>query len=41
VNEINDYFTELEDLTKKFGYANFLLNYEGIHKAAKKVNKEK
>ena len=41
VNEINDYFTELEGITKDFGYANFLLNYEGIHKTAKKVNKMK
>lgn len=41
VNEINDYFTELEGITKDFGYANFLLNYEGIHKIAKKVNKMK
>ena len=40
VNELNDYFTELEEITRKFGYANFLLNYEGIHKAAKKVNKK-
>ena len=41
VNELNDYFTDLEKMSNKFGYANLLLNYENIHKVAKKVNKKK
>ena len=30
VNELNDYFTDLEKMSNKFGYANLLLNYENL-----------